>query len=75
MRDARRFELLDEIGVVRPPLQEVVVADLTAAGTFDPVLLLEDGSLVALRPADPELARLDADFQRAVGAVQGGEPR
>ena len=75
VRDARRFELLDEIGVVRPPLQEVVVADLTAAGTFDPVLLLEDGSLVALRPADPELARLDADFQRAVGAVQGGEPR
>jgi hypothetical protein len=75
VRDARRFALLDEIGVVRPPLQEFVVADLAAAGTFDPVLLLEDGSIVALRPADPALARLDADFQGAVAAVQAGEPR
>src|SRR5262249_3340372 len=49
VRDADRFELLDEAGVVRPPIEQFIVADLDGAGRFDPVLLFHDGSLVALR--------------------------
>jgi hypothetical protein len=66
VRDGERFELLDDAGVVRPPIEQFVVADLGGTGRFDPVLRFSDGSLVALRPPDPRMARLAEEWSLAV---------
>jgi sulfatase-modifying factor enzyme 1 len=75
VRDADRFELLDEAGVLRPPLEQFIVADLDGAGRFDPVLLFHDGSLVALRPPEPRMARLAEEWRLAASGAQPGEAR
>jgi hypothetical protein len=73
VRDVEKFDLQDEAGVVRPPIEQFTLADLGGVGRFDPVLLFADGSLVALRPADERLARLGEEWKVAAGGADAGD--
>ncbi len=76
LRSARDGRSLDEFGVARTPIRQVLVARANG-GRAEPLVLFDDGRLVALGPPEPESDGLVEDFLGAarddgVVAARGG---
>jgi hypothetical protein len=68
LRSPATGRTLDDFGVARTPITQV----LAAGAPPEPVVLFDDGWLVALGPPEPESARLLADFLDRAAVLRDG---
>ena len=62
LRSLQDGAVVDEVEVRRAPITHVALADVCSGPDREPVLALRDGRVLALGPADPQIALLLRDF-------------